>query len=170
VVHGGKWGFEDPEGVVQEVLLKLLHLVRQGRVDRAGGFQKYVHTVARYSCVNQLHRERRRAQREIPHADPEWVAASDDPHEEVERRERVELLRFVVHRLSESCRQLWESVYVDRRSSGDLAEDLGITVNNLRVRVHRCLEKARGIYRELSGDTPPGGVSPDGVSPDGGRT
>lgn len=151
VVFGGSWGFEDAEGVVQEILLKLLQIVREERVERAAGFKKFVHTVARYDCVKQLHRERRRTQRELPEVAPEDIAADADPHADLERGERTELLRFVVHGLPDSCRQLWKSVYVERRAAADLAQELGITLNNLRVRVHRCLEKARALYRNASG-------------------
>ena len=52
-----------------------------------------------------------------------------------------------------TCRELWRLVYAEGLSAQDVGEKLGIKAGNVRVRVHRCLEKARAIYADLEGRT-----------------
>ena len=39
-------------------------------------------------------------------------------------------------------------MYSERLSAAEMGGRLGITANNARVRMHRCLERARGLARE----------------------
>ena len=147
VVHGGNWRFPDPEGVVQEVLVRLVRIVREDRIREPGGFQKFVHSTAKYTCLKLYFRERKRSEREVT-AHPEIEPADPDARgPDLERRERMEGLRYVLQRLPESCRELWRLVYGDGLPAEQVADRLSITVNNLRVRVHRCTRKARELYR-----------------------
>jgi RNA polymerase sigma factor (sigma-70 family) len=150
VVRAGNWHFGDPEAVVQDILVKLIEIVRRGRVQEPGGFQKFVYTVAKNTCVTVYHRERRRRERESSESAADDLPAGTDPHVPMEQRERLEAMVVIYQRLPEACRQLWRWVYGDGFSAAEVAKRLGITVNNVRVRVHRCLEKARGIRDELA--------------------
>lgn len=149
VLRGGNWRFADPEGVSQETLARLLRTARSGRVQDPESFQKFVYTVAKNTCVDVYHREQRRRQHEQPEredADPPDEGAS--PDDAIDRRQRLDALVYIAQRLPESCRQLWAWVYGDEMSAAQVAERLGITDTNVRVRVHRCLETARKIARQ----------------------
>ncbi|GEM_PF-5456822 len=149
VVHGGNWRFGDSEGVVQDVVLKLYQLVKAGKVQEPGGFQKMAYTVAKFRCVDIYQAERRRREREGAEIDVEQMPVSSSSADEALRqREQMETLAYIVQRLSKTCRELWDLVYRQKKPQSDIAEELGVTVNNLRVRVHRCLESARKIYAE----------------------
>ena len=150
IVRGGNWRFSDPEGVVQETLLKLLRLAAAGRVRDPESFQKFVYTVAKNTCVTVYHRERSRARHEEPAGEFDEPPAPDATTNRLERAERLTMLREILQRLPEACRQLWDSIYRERRTPDEVASALGITPVNVRVRVHRCTEKARAILRELS--------------------
>lgn len=149
IVRGGTWRFSDPDGVVQDTLLKLLGLAAAGKVRDPESFQKFVYTVAKNTCVTVYHRERTRRRHE------EAVAEYDEPAEpaqglaRLEQAERAEMLSEIVQRLPESCRRLWDRIYYERKKPDEVAAELGISPGNLRVRVHRCTEKAREIHRAL---------------------
>ena len=156
VVHFQSWRFADPEGVIQEVHLKLLDIVRSRRFRGASSFKTFVGAVARNTCIDvyrvELLRHRREEQLQPAAAEPVTRGNPESAHV---RRERRELARYVVQRLSENCRRLWHWVYRDGLSAREIAAKLGITPGNVRVRVHRCLQEARAIV----GDYLDGGPS-----------
>ena len=123
--------------------------VRIRRVVEPGSFLKLVRTVSKNVCVDTYHRERRSATEPL---DPERAAgipAAGDPEDRLRARERLSALAYVLQRLGNSCRELWTLVYGEKLSSGEIAHRLGTTDGNVRVRMHRCLEKARTIAREV---------------------
>jgi RNA polymerase sigma-70 factor (ECF subfamily) len=153
VIRAGDWRFADPEAVAQDVLFQLVRTVRSGRVLDPGSFQKFVYTVAKNVCVDVYHRERgrRRTEGDGELAEEPVQDAAAGPHEDLERRERARLLRYVFQRLPAGCRDLLARIYGEGASAGEAAARLGIEVGAVRVRVHRCLKKAREIYRGAHG-------------------
>ena len=150
VVFGGSWRFQDAEGLCQDILLELVLLVRRGGVLDPGAFQKLVQTVAKRRAVDAWHRGRRCREDdadELPGRGP--IDPLPTAEERIAARQRLDVLRHVIQRLPEHCRELWRMVYVERRRAAEVGEVLGLSAGNVRVRVHRCLEKARMIYAEL---------------------
>jgi RNA polymerase sigma-70 factor (ECF subfamily) len=147
-VRHGHWNFEDPEGVTQDVLLKLLRVARGGAYRGQSGIRTFVHSIARHTCVDAYRRERLRPVVESGNAgslsDP---ASPDHPEDAAVRREERELLRYVYQRLPEECRRLWRWVYEAGLSAPEVGQRLGISAESVRARAHRCLEKARDIGR-----------------------
>lgn len=147
VVRGGNWRFDDDEAVVQDALIVLYDIARDERVGDPGAFLKFAQTVARRTCVRQYYADRKRRERE---GSEEIEGASEEaPVDFLERRRQRRAFAYIVQQLSDDCRALWEQVYCDARPQAEIAEELSITVNNLRVRIHRCLESARGTYRRF---------------------
>jgi RNA polymerase sigma-70 factor (ECF subfamily) len=147
LVFGGRWRLPDPEGAVQEVVTKLFWLAREDRVQEGTDFRSFVLTVARHTCTDLYRRERLRGGIEAPESPAEPPdRRAESPEERLERAERREILRYIVQGLDEGCRQLWSWIYRDGLSQGEIAERLGITPGNLRVRVHRCLKRARALH------------------------
>lgn len=146
VVRGGNWRFDDPESVEQDALLRLFNMGSEGRIRDAGGFQKLVYTVAKYVSVDAYQRQRRASSRESPDEEPERHAGSSEEAEaRALRRERIDALVYVFQKLPEACREIWRRLYSEGAPSEEVASTLGISVNNLRVRVHRCLRKAQEL-------------------------
>lgn len=149
VLRGGNWRFADPESVAQEVLLRLVRLVRADRVRDPGSFQKLVYTVAKNTCVDVYHRERRRDEVVGAELDPEDAPADPAaalPDEGIEQRERDDALRYVLQRLPQSCRELLAWVYGEGADAAEAARRLGVQVVAARVRLHRCLKRARELH------------------------
>ncbi len=151
VTHRG-WRLADAESVVQDVLLKLLDIARSGRFHGASSFRTFATSVARNTCIDAYRRERWRQRVERQHASGSDRVASDsgsDPEAHRQAQEKRELLRYVFQRLPEECRRLWVWIYGQGRAARQVAEQLGISETNVRVRAHRCLQKARGIARDF---------------------
>ena len=56
--------------------------------------------------------------------------------------------------MSDDCRRLWTLIYVEKLPSDTVAERLGLSAVNIRVRAHRCLEKAREIVKQFEQNSP----------------
>lgn len=153
VVRRGNWRFEDPEALCQDIVLRLLEWIRAGRVRDPGAFRKLAGTIAKSCCVDAYHRHRRRARHETAGDaldERSSPATSGAAERTVEARERLAALRHVWQRLPEACRDLWRLVYAERWPAERVAEQLGTTAGNVRVRVHRCLQLARSLREELA--------------------
>lgn len=148
LVFGAGWRLADPDGAVQEVVVRVLELAREDRIRDDADFRSFVLTVARHTCTDLYRRERIRARLEGDAAAPEGKGAPwGDPHEQLERKEERELLRFIFQALSEECRRLWRWVYAESLPAAEIGRRLGISDVNARVRLHRCLKRARDIHR-----------------------
>ena len=104
VVHLGRWRFEDPEGVAQEVLIKLLRIVRSGGFGGQSSFKTFVFSVARHTCIDIYRRQRLRTSVHAPEEAAEGVSR-ENPHGDLEQRERLELLSYVFQKLPDECRR-----------------------------------------------------------------
>lgn len=148
VVHGG-WRFPDPDAVVQEIMLELVRLGRGGGIRKAPDFRAYVRTVARHSCVDAFRRERVRQTQPLDDVYFEIPGAPDgDPEQRYLEQRRRERLRFLWQALAPACRELLRWAHGDDMTSSQIAERLGISAGAARVRLHRCLERARELHRE----------------------
>jgi RNA polymerase sigma factor (sigma-70 family) len=159
MVYGAGWGLDDPEAAIQDVTMRVLHLGHSGRIREDTDFKSFVRTVARHECTDIYRRERLKVTVESRASDAAHRStAEDNPYKRLERKERRELLRFVFQALPEECRRIWRWLYGEGQSAAEVADRLGITVGNARVRAHRCLQKARRIREEyvLGAEAPTG--------------
>jgi RNA polymerase sigma factor (sigma-70 family) len=155
MVYGAGWGISDPEAAIQEVTLRVLHLAKSGRIRTDTDFKGFVLTVARHECTDIYRREKLRAAVETRGAEAEYRSASGgDPYQRLEEKERRELLKFIFQALPEDCRRLWRWLYREGLASTEVAQRLGISAVNARVRVHRCLQKARKVRETYVLDSP----------------
>jgi len=148
VVHLGRWRFEDPEAASQEIVMRLLTTVRAGRYQRRSSFKTFVFAVAKYTCVDLYRRERLRGRVEREGQVSPPARRETEPHRSLEETESLAVLKYVVQRLPEECRRLWHWVYGEGRSAAEIGSRLGTSAGTIRVRVHRCLAKARALAVE----------------------
>jgi RNA polymerase sigma factor (sigma-70 family) len=153
VVLGG-WRLHDPDAAVQEIMLELLALGRAGRLDNPRRFRALVRTVARNTCVDLYRRRRFRASHEEPGLETlDHVSAGESSAEDrlIEKRKRS-LARYVLQSLSDDCRELLKLVFAQELGARQVGEKLGISEGNVRVRTHRCLERARALRARFWAD------------------
>jgi RNA polymerase sigma factor (sigma-70 family) len=105
--------------------------------------------VAKYTCVDIYRRERLRSRVEMEgHATVPAERSEAEQQRSLEERESREVLKYVVQRLPDECRRLWKWVYSEGLTAAEIGSRLGASAGTIRVRVHRCLEKARGFAAE----------------------
>ena len=155
IVRNRNWRFQDPDNVVQEITLRLLQLLRADRFEGKSAFKTFVHSVTTHACIDAYRSEKRRTSRERTEEDLDTTEGSGNPEQELTDRERQRTLAYVFQQLSNDCRDMWRWVYFERRSASEVAELLGITSGAARVRVHRCLERARAIVNGMQSGIPP---------------
>ncbi len=133
------WGFDSPDDIVQSTMLALVQNLQGGRF--AGGeLRPYVRRIAKNLCISSYRRLRSRGTEIALGGDggPGLDLASSelDP-------ERLATLREILQRLDRNCRQIISLAYGHGMNRQEIADQLGITVGATRVRLFRCLEKAR---------------------------
>ena len=145
VVRHRAWGFESPEDLVQGTLLALVRNFRSGRYA-GGDLRAYVRRVAKNRCVS-CYRKRRVRGHEVPwnEADGGRELAAPDRQPECDAGRRIRLERALAS-LGDDCRRLIGRAYGEGWSRSEIADDLGISEGAARVRLFRCLERAREIY------------------------
>ena len=153
IVRYRNWRFPDPEGVEQDILLRVFELVQAGKFQGGSAFKTFVHSVTTHACIDTYRKEKRRGSREIGKDEEgmDRLPGSADPEASAGERTRWMQLRYVYQKLPEDCRKLWALIYGEALPVAVVAERLKITVNNARVRAHRCLQKARAIASGMQG-------------------
>ena len=142
--------FDDSEAAAQDILLELLCLARAGRIQQTSSFRSYVMTVARHTCIDLFRRRRLRDRIEQPIENPDAASSPDpSPEQQVADAQRWRTARFIYQSLGGDCRKLMGMVFGEGLRAREAGERLGISEGNARVRLHRCLEKARGLRADL---------------------
>lgn len=137
---------EDRRDLEQIVMAQLWEAVAQPGFDTGAGFWGFIEVVVARRCVDWLRGCKAEVPFEASHAGPD---PSGDPQEAVLRRERYGLIEATLERLPEGCRRLIRLHLEQELTYAEAAEVLGTSEGALRVRMHRCIQRAQGILREL---------------------
>lgn len=138
----------DAEDLEQEVLLDLMESLADGRFRRQSRLATYVHSYARFKCIDRLRALGRRDMVELD--DEAFTAEGPSPLDELTQREGVALAQRVVAALPDDCRRLWEMI-ADGMSYREMSAATGLGEGAIRVRVHRCRQRAQAIRLQLLG-------------------
>jgi len=136
------------EDLEQQVLLDLLEALDDGRFRGDSRFETYVRTFSRFKCIDLLRMRGRRSF--VALEDVELATCEPSPLERIGRRQDAALARRIVEALPAGCRELW-ALLCAGRSYGEMSRLLCIPEGALRVRVHRCRQKALALRERLCG-------------------
>lgn len=136
----------DAEDLVQQVLLDLMESLAGGRFRGQSRLATYVHSYARFQCIDRLRALGRRDMVEID--EDAFTADLPSPLEELTQRESIELAEQVVAAMPAGCRELWEMI-ADGKSYREMSDATGLSEGAVRVRVHRCRQRALAVRRRL---------------------
>ena len=130
------------EDVAQETLRRVLEALKQGRVRDLQALPSYTFETARHVCQHLL-RDRERVERSHAPLDSLEGAAAETPGPltTLLTREREAHIRHAVSELDEKDRALIWMSFVEGLSAEAIAERLGLTAVNVRVRRHRILRR-----------------------------
>jgi RNA polymerase sigma-70 factor (ECF subfamily) len=134
------------EDLEQEVVVELLEALRAGRFEGRSRLSTYVRRMVHHKCLNRLRALRRRPSVDL--GDVELVDAEPTPFERSRRREELSLGLRVLAEMPETCRELWGMIETGL-SYEAMAERLRVASGTLRVRVHRCRERALALRDRL---------------------
>jgi RNA polymerase sigma-70 factor (ECF subfamily) len=145
--YRGRMG-ADAEDLEQEVVLDLMEALGAGRFRAQSRLETYVQSFARFKVIDRL---RALGRRDLVELDAEaLVLDAPSPLDEVTRRETEALASRVVAALPEGCRELWEMI-ADGLSYREMSQATGLAEGAIRVRVHRCRQRALAIRERLLG-------------------
>lgn len=132
--YTGDW--EWARDLTQETWIRVHE--RIGSWDPGRSFVTWLHTVHRHVCLDHV---RRAWVRRETTPGPEALAhlggiASDDPAQEMERRDFRRRVLEATRELSESQREVFVRVDVEQREPAEVAGELGIRPGTLRATLH----------------------------------
>jgi RNA polymerase sigma-70 factor (ECF subfamily) len=136
----------DAEDLEQETLLDLMESLAGGRFRQESRLETYVHAHARFKCIDRL---RALGRRDMVQIDEEALAVEGPSAlEELTRAESADLARRVVAALPAQCQELWTMI-ADGLSYREMSRATGLSEGAIRVRVHRCRQRALALRQEL---------------------
>ncbi|MCS7192324.1 MAG: sigma-70 family RNA polymerase sigma factor [Armatimonadetes bacterium] len=153
---------EDAEDVLQDTLLSALEHLKDFRGDAA--FGTWLYRIAMHNAFRLLRQRRsdtisfeeltseRIEEEDEPLPHPEFIAEWRDPAELAEQKELRRILDEAIQNLPESYRAVFLLRDVDGLSTKEVAEILGISEGNVKVRLLRARLKLREILSRYFGD------------------
>jgi RNA polymerase sigma-70 factor (ECF subfamily) len=132
--------------VVQDTFLKLWQNPAAYAPER-GEFGSWLLTVARYTAIDRLRREVRRAGRDSVLPDTLATEAGD---EAVEARLVGEHLRTLLAHLSQEQRQVVELAYFYGLTHSELAQQLALPLGTVKTRLRLALQKLKELVKRQS--------------------
>jgi RNA polymerase sigma-70 factor (ECF subfamily) len=156
---------EDAADAAQEALLRFVRAYRAGAYDRSrGSLRAWLLAIAR-NCVRDIQAQRaRRAERfgasqmaDLPD-ERRMTQLWDQQQRRIMLQEALATLR-ASSRLGPATLRAFEMLVLERRPASNVAEELGMTLNDVYLAKHRCLKRMRSLLtrlqRSYSLDAPP---------------
>ncbi len=136
------------EDVYQEVFVRLweddYRRIRNWSQD--GDFAAYLAPIVRHLALDALRKSRPDRERPLPEpdeAETEPIVGEPGPEELAHIGQRRELLEEALLRLSVQDNELYELRFVQELSYLEVSEQMGITVNNVGVRLTRLVDRLK---------------------------
>lgn len=149
-------GCTDPEGLTDKVFDRVARKLDAVRPTYVGDPRLYFRAVAN----NLVKEDLKKARLQVSLEEPEWREPTATETKEDAPEDMEECLRSCLQRLSPQNRQLIVDYYAKEKQAkidhrAELAQQLGISVENLRVKVHRIRVSLQGcIERCLKSKAP----------------
>ena len=149
--YTGDW--EWARDLTQETWIKVHRQI--ARWDGARSFSTWLFTIHRNGCLDHL--KRGWVRHETTPGDQVIAkllgSTTDNPQEELERREFHDRLMEAAGRLSETQRQVFLRVDLEQGDQRTVAEALGIKFGTLRTTLHLARKRVATALREMEGNT-----------------
>jgi len=130
------------EDARQETFLRVLNRLRtKGSIEHPERLGAFVNSVCE-NILSEMFRAEGRF-RQVPENAPEQVSVSASPESEFITEERKGLVRAVLAKLSDGDRTVLRRVFLDESDKDEVARELGMNRDYLRVRIHRALGRLR---------------------------
>lgn len=140
--------YQEAEDLSQEVFLTAYEKIYQFDVNKK--FAPWIHRIAVNTTISALRKRKRIVNLSFDETyiqlDTNAPGVIDDPQQYYERQELGELINKVIMELPESYRVIITLRYQMDYNNGEIAEILGISKENVEVKVHRARKAMRSLY------------------------
>jgi RNA polymerase sigma-70 factor (ECF subfamily) len=134
----------DRQDLFQEIIVQLWRSYPSFRGDAK--FSTWLYRIALNTAISDLRKQRRR----ITLTDPELLPAElQDIQYSGEKEEQLQLLYKAINKLTEVEKAL-TMLYLEDKSYQEMEDILGISQNNLRVKMNRIKDKLRKMTKEAA--------------------
>ena len=134
----------DRQDLFQEIIIQLWRSYPSFRGEAK--FSTWLYRIALNTAISGLRKQRR----QIMLTDPESLPVElQDIQYSAEKEEQLQQLYAAISRLTEVEKAL-TMLYLEDKSYQEMEEILGISQNNLRVKMNRIKEKLRKITKEAA--------------------
>ncbi len=152
VYVGSRCPASDVDDVVQEILINIAMALPGAPMVETERFIRWCHGIARNTVADYYEKKGRKTtpllltEEQWEH----WIEASG-VSEGLARWEQDELslAMELLKRLSDKCRVLLWSRFVEEKPIGELADSMAQSYDAVRVAIQRCLDRARVILEDL---------------------
>jgi RNA polymerase sigma-70 factor, ECF subfamily len=156
VVNNYNWGLKDySEDIIQDVRLKVYLNLKESKFRRASMFKTYVYRIAKYTCIDFL----RKSYRQQVTNDSDLIEniAESDSFDGMIKKEKEEIVHFILEELAAMCRETLQLVFVKKLTYSEISAILNIAEGTVKSRVSRCIGKALQLkekyWNDLKTDT-----------------
>lgn len=129
------------EDLFQEIVIQLWKAFPKFRGDAK--FSTWLYRVALNTAISDLRKQNRTVELSFPEFIPRDMAETNETEE---KEERLKQMYGAISRLSEIDRAV-VMLYLEDKSYEEMEEILGISQNNLRVKMNRIKEKLRQLTK-----------------------
>ena len=129
------------DDALQEARIEVFRQLRAARFRGEARLKTYLGRIVCLTCIDAVRRVRRRPRLEGDETAAELPSSDPSPLELVLRRDTGRSLRALFDATPPECRALWEMIG-QGLSYREMAARLGAAEGALRVRVHRCRQRA----------------------------
>ena len=143
----------DSEDLAQEVFLKAFFALE--RFEGRSSFSTWLQRIKINHCLNYLEKKKRHPQVAVDDVDPsqhKGFSVAPDAERRVRARSDRERIGFVLDSLSENLRVPLVLRDADGSSYQEIADQLGIGLSAVKMRIKRAREEFRSLWREAFGE------------------
>lgn len=132
----------DWEDVVNEIILNVLEKIKKGEFRGESSIGTFIYTITSRRIVDYI-RQKSKVLRHAPEPKP-----LPTPHEQIENKERAELIARAIKKLKPKYREILYLYYYRDLSREEVARKLGISARRVSERVNYSQKLLRKIIKE----------------------
>lgn len=140
----------DPElskDIVQEVFVKII--VSKIEFDSEIRFRKYIYQAVRNNCLTHLTSVANETTVPISTLTEDDIHSDKESDTEIVKAELIREINNAIDSLPPRYGHIFRLAYIDRLSSEEIAEQLGISVNTVKVIRQRAKTRLRELLKDL---------------------
>lgn len=129
------------EDVAQESFVKAFQQL--SKFNGKSKFSSWLYRIAYNNCVDAIKKEKKHLTATI---EEEKIGGIDSYSEGVSAREKAHFIQKALHRLEEEDRAIMTLYYYQSASVAEIAETLGISESNVKIKLHRSRKSLKKVF------------------------